>query len=140
LILFPPPFLSSSEKKLRSLGYPILVAVLNSEVIGYGSFGPFSSSIHDTFTNHGFRHTVELTVHIDQNHRRKGIGRALVQALIDEAKKRPNIHVLVAGIAAVNTASISLFELFGFEIVAKMPETGLKYGKWLDDVLMQKIL
>uniref|UniRef100_A0A914BYE3 N-acetyltransferase domain-containing protein n=1 Tax=Acrobeloides nanus TaxID=290746 RepID=A0A914BYE3_9BILA len=116
----------------KEQGYPILIAELNSEVVGYATYGPFR-------VNDGYRHTAEGSIYVDRNHRRKGIGRTLLEALINEARKQ-NIHVLVGGIDGSNTSSIALFESFGFNIVGRMPEVGIKFGKWLDLVLMQKIL
>jgi len=50
------------------------------------------------------------------------------------------VHVLVAAIDGANEASIRFHERLGFEVVGRMPQTGLKFGRWLNLVLMQRIL
>ena len=59
--------------------------------------------------------------------------------LIDAAEKL-GMHAMVAGIEAGNLASVRLHERFGFREVARMPEVGFKFGRWLDLVLMQRTL
>lgn len=113
-------------------GFPILVAEAGGEVVGYGTYGDFR-------VYQGYRFTVENSVYVRKEMRRKGIAAALLAALIDAAEGQ-GLHVMVAGIEAGNTASIRLHERFGFREVARMPETGFKFGRWLDLVLMQKML
>ena len=61
----------------------------------------------------------------------KGLGRQLYQRLIDELRKLP-IHLLVAGIAQLNEASVALHETLGFRKVAHFNEVGFKPGKFID--------
>ncbi len=56
------------------------------------------------------------------------------------ARGEMNKHAIVGGIAADNTASIALHLRFGFVENGRMPQVGLKFGRWLDLVLMQKLL
>ena len=69
----------------------------------------------------------------------QGIGRSLVAALIERATTL-NKHAMIAGIDAANAGSIGLHASLGFIEVARMPEVGCKFGRWLDLVLMQKQL
>ena len=113
-------------------GYPVLVAEEENRVIGFATFGDFRPWP-------GYRFTVEHSVHIDRNHRGKGHGRALVEALMPRASACDK-HVMIAGIDADNAASIVLHERLGFERAAHFREVGFKFGRWLDLVFMQKRL
>lgn len=113
----------------RTQGYPVLVAEEEGRVLGYASFGdfrPFS----------GYRLTVEHSVHLAVEARGRGVGRVLMQALI-EAAREAGKHVMVGAIGASNAASIALHEKLGFTHVGMMPEVGVRQGRWLDLVLMQ---
>jgi L-amino acid N-acyltransferase YncA len=116
-------------------GFVSLVAVEADEVVGMASYGDFRDSIHWP----GYRFTAEHSIHVRGDQRRSGVGRLLMEELIARAV-RNDIHVLVAGIDADNGDSIRFHERFGFVEVARMPETGHKFGRWLDLVLMQRIL
>jgi phosphinothricin acetyltransferase len=116
-------------------GFPVLVAVDAGEVIGTASYGDFRDSVHWP----GYRHTAEHSVHVRIDRRGQGVGQQLMDSLIDRARGN-GIHVLVAGIDAENAASIRFHERLGFREVARMPETGRKFGRWLDLVLMQLIV
>lgn len=114
----------------RRSGYPVIVAVTGDGVIaGYASFGDWRAF-------DGYRHTVEHSVYVEKNQRGGGIGRLLMQALIERATACGK-HVMVAGIEANNAASIRLHETLGFEITGQMKEVGTKFGRWLDLTFMQ---
>ncbi|EIK96497.1 GNAT family acetyltransferase [Pseudomonas sp. M47T1] len=117
----------------QSQRYPILVAVdANEAVLGYASFGdwrPFQ----------GFRQTVEHSVYVRNDQQGKGLGPALMNALIERARGC-NKHVMVAAIESGNAASIRLHERLGFTITGQMPQVGSKFGRWLDLTFMQLIL
>jgi phosphinothricin acetyltransferase len=112
-------------------GYPVLVADEES-VVGYGAFGDFRPF-------EGYRFTVEHSVYVAEGARRRGIATALLAALTERAREMGK-HVMVAGIAADNEASIRLHARHGFVETGRMPEVGFKFGRWLDLVLMQKRL
>lgn len=116
----------------RALGYPVLVATEGTTVTGYGTFGDFRAWP-------GYRHTVEHSVYIHAGHRGRGLGRLIVTELISAAAALGK-HVLIAGIDGTNDASIRLHAGMGFSEVARMPEVGRKFGRWLDLVFMQRVL
>ena len=115
--------------------HPVLVAELDRDVAGYTTWTTFRGGARFP----GYRHTAELTIHVDAAHHRRGVGRALLGALIDEGRRR-ELHVLVAGIDAENSASIALHRAMGFVEVGRMPEVGRKFDRWLDLVLVQRVL
>jgi phosphinothricin acetyltransferase len=114
----------------QSKGYPVLVAVDDlGSVFGYASFGDWRAF-------DGYRHTVEHSVYVKHDQRGKGLGRHLMLALIERARKL-NKHVMVAAIEAGNQGSISMHVKLGFVQTGLMPEVGTKFGKWLDLVYLQ---
>jgi len=116
-------------------GFPMLVAVDGVEVVGMTSYSDFRDSIHWP----GYRFTAEHSIHVRGDRRSGGIGRILMSELLTRAR-RNGVHVMVAGIDADNAGSIRFHERLGFVAVARMPETGHKFGRWLDLVLMQRVL
>lgn len=115
-----------------SAGYPVLVAHQAGEVAGFASFGEFRAWPC-------YRHSVEHTVHVRSDLRRQGIGRALLQAVVDRASSAGK-HVLVAGIDADNAGSLRLHQQLGFAQVGRFREVGYKFNRWLDLVFLQRML
>jgi phosphinothricin acetyltransferase len=123
-------------------GYPVLVAVDDADdddggdrVIGFAAYASFRGAGRWP----GYRYTVEHTIHLDRPAWGAGIGRALLEALIERAGA-DGLHVMVGAIDADNTGSIRFHERLGFVEVARMPQVGRKFDRWLDLVLMQRIL
>lgn len=110
----------------------VLVAEQRGEVVGVAAFGWF----RDVLKWPGYRFTVENTVHVRQEHWGSGVGRELMEALIDEAR-RSGKHTMVAAVDGANDASIRFHERLGFVEVARMPEIGAKFGRWQDLILLQ---
>ncbi|MDF7680875.1 GNAT family N-acetyltransferase [Enterobacteriaceae bacterium ESL0689] len=116
----------------QQAGFPVLVSEQNGVVTGYASFGPWRAF-------DGFRHTVEHSVYVHPDFQGKGTGRALLMALIDEARQQ-NKHVMVAAIEAQNHASLHLHQTLGFVVSGQMSQVGTKFGRWLDLTFMQRRL
>jgi L-amino acid N-acyltransferase YncA len=116
----------------RQAGFPVLVAEEGGRIAGYGSFGDFRPF-------EGYRVTVEHSVYVAAGDRGKGMGAALLSALIEEARRLEK-RVMVGGIDAANTVSIALHAKFGFAETGRLPGVGVKFGRPLDLVLMQKNL
>jgi len=113
-------------------GLPVFVAVDEDRVAGFSTFGPFRAWP-------AYKYSVELSVYVDVAARRRGIGTALVRAVIDEARAR-DLHVVLAGITSENDISLRLHERLGFREVANMPQVGYKFGRWLDLKFLQLTL
>ena len=116
-------------------GHPVLVAELDGVVVGFASYGSFRGEGRWP----GYRATVEHTIHVDEGHWGRGIGRALLESLIEVARSH-DVHVMVAAVDGDNAESIAFHERLGFVVVARMPEVGRKFDRWLDLVLLQRVL
>ena len=113
-------------------GHPVLVAEVNGEVLGYAAYGPFRPKA-------GFAATMEHSVYVRPDAQGRGIGRALLVAIVDAARAH-GVHVLVGGLSADNEVSLALHRSLGFVEVARMAEVGRKFDRWLDLVLVQLAL
>jgi L-amino acid N-acyltransferase YncA len=113
-------------------GYPVIVAVDETGVLGYASFG-------DWRPHSGFRNTVEHSVYVRDGERGRGIGKMLLLELIDRAR-RLGKHVMVAAVDSSNTASIVLHKRLDFMQVGRMPQVGAKFDRWLDLTFLQLVL
>jgi L-amino acid N-acyltransferase len=116
----------------RAGGFPVLVAADSSGVVGFGTFGDFRSWP-------GYRYSVEHTVHVRADRRGRGVGQALVAALLQEAARQQK-HVMIGGIDAQNVTSIALHEKLGFKVVGELQEVAFKFGRWLDLKFMQRLI
>lgn len=120
----------------REAGYAVLVAEdQENDVVGFAGCGPFRGAGMWP----GYVHTAELTIFVTERLLGAGVGDLLMEALIARAREG-NLHVLVAGIDGDNAGSIRFHQRWGFTEVARMPEVGRKWDRWLDLVLMQIIL
>jgi L-amino acid N-acyltransferase YncA len=119
--------------QLRDGGFPYLVAETAGEVVGYAYAGQYRS-------RPAYRFTVEDSIYIAEGHQRRGIGRALLAALISEAALS-GFRQMIAVIGDSNqTASIGLHAAAGFRTVGTLEAVGFKFDCWLDSVLMQRFL
>lgn len=112
--------------------FPVFVAVEDNVVVGFSTFGPFRAW-------QGYKYSAEHSIYVEKKYRGKGIGKMLLQPLIDEARKM-NMHTIIVGIDADNKTSIAFHKQFGFEEVGYIKEVGWKFERWLDLVFMQLIL
>ncbi len=113
-------------------GHPVLVADDGGAVVGYSAFGPFRPKA-------GYSHTMEHSVYVLPSQQGRGIGRALLVAII-EAARAEGVHSLIGGLSADNEASLALHRSLGFVEVGRLPEVGRKFDRWLDLVLLQLFL
>jgi L-amino acid N-acyltransferase len=112
---------------------PVLVAAEAGLLAAFASYGPFRP------WPPGYRWTVENSIYVAPECRGRGIGTRLLAPLIQRAKAA-GFHAMVAAIDAENAPSIRLHAGAGFVKVAEMPEVAWKFGRWLDLVLLQKLL
>lgn len=120
--------------KIKQTGnFPVIgIEDSNGTLLGFGSYGTFRAWP-------AYKYSVEHSVYVHKDHRGRGLGRMIMLELIDAARKN-NMHVMLGGIDATNTGSISLHEKLGFNHVATLPQVGYKFGRWLDLAFYQLLL
>lgn len=119
---------------LEKLGLPVLVAEAPSgQVLGYALVAPWAGKS-------AYRYTVENSIYLGPGARGKGLGSALLLALIEECEQR-GIREMVAVISDRGAdGSIALHKKLGFVEVGRMGKVGFKFGRWLGTVYLQKSL
>lgn len=113
-------------------GFPVIIAEIDNVVVGFGMYSEFRF-------REAYKFTVEHSVYVNQNFHGKGIGKILLQELINRAKEQ-KLHTMIAVIDEENQSSIEFHEKFGFKIVGVIKESGYKFDRWLHSVFMQLIL
>jgi len=112
--------------------YPIIVAEIGGEVVGWGSLSPWQK-------RSAYRYSVENSVYVRHDMHRRGIGSAILGELIARARAL-GYHAIIAGADAEQAASLALHRKFGFVDCARLREVGFKFGRWLDVIYLQLIL
>ena len=112
--------------------HPILVADLDGTVVGWACLSEWSDRC-------AYSETAETSFYVKDEHRGKGIGRNLKQAIVEEGR-RLGFHSLIARVAEGGEQSLYLNESLGFVHVGTLKEVGRKFGKLLDVHILQKIL
>jgi phosphinothricin acetyltransferase len=107
-----------------SARFPWFVWEEEGEILGY-------AYIHQYHERMAYRYTAEDSIYIKEGSEGKGIGRALLEKLIDSGRSM-KLHALISVITIPNPASVSLHEKFGFEKIAHFREVGFKFNQWLD--------
>jgi len=112
--------------------YPVLVAEIDGDVVGWAALTAWSDRA-------AYADTAETALYVHSSYRDRGIGRRLKQALIEEARCQ-RFHTLIARVTEDSEASIHLNRSFGFTHVGTLRQVGRKFGRWLDVLIMQKLL
>ncbi|SAL75550.1 phosphinothricin N-acetyltransferase [Caballeronia arvi] len=118
---------------IAAAGLPYVVAELDGVVAGYAyasAYRPRSA----------YRHTIEDSVYVADGHGGRGIGFALLTALIDRCERGPWRQMIAVIGNSGNAGSIALHARLGFEHVGVLRRVGFKHGRWVDTVLMQRAL
>ena len=103
-----------------------------SLVVGFASLSPYRPRA-------AYATSVENSVYVHRERRGEGIGRLLLTDLVELARSH-GFHAAIARIVGDHAASIALHRACGFEEIGREREVGRKFGKWLDVVLMQRML
>ncbi len=116
----------------HSGSYCILVAENRKGILGWASLNKWSNRC-------AYSETAEVSLFVAEDFHGKGVGSALLNALIESGKKH-GLHTILARIAEGGAASIHIHEKLGFESIGKMKEVGNKFERRLDVDLMQLML
>lgn len=112
--------------------YPVLVAEQDGDVVAWGCLSRWG-------TRCAYRHTVEISTYVAPDATRSGLGPALCEALIAEAR-RADHHAIVSQIVSENEPSLKMAARLGFAEVGRLREVGRKFDRWLDVILMELVL
>ncbi len=117
----------------RNGGFPVIgIEDAGGVLLAFGSYGTFRAWP-------AYKYTVEHSVYVHKDHRGRGLGVSVMQALIAAARQN-DVHAMVGGIDATNAGSIALHEQLGFKHVGTLPQVGFKFGRWLDLAFYQLLL
>ncbi len=116
----------------RGPRHPVLVVERDGIVVGWGSLNPFNP-------RKAYDFVADFSVYVERAWRGKGLGGALLRALIDRAKEL-GYHKLVLSAFPWNAAGMALYQKHGFRTVGVYKEQGLLDGEWVDTIIMEKIL
>jgi phosphinothricin acetyltransferase len=128
-----PPDLAEMTRRFDALmdgGFPYLAALLEGSVAGYAYAGPYRP-------RPAYRFTVENSVYLEPAIHRRGIGLQLLQHLITECETRGFRQMIAVIGDSANAGSIGVHARCGFQMIGTHPSVGLKFGRWLDTVMMQ---
>jgi L-amino acid N-acyltransferase YncA len=112
--------------------HPVLVGVIEGQVVAWSSISAWSE-------RRAYDATAETSLYVKTEYRGRGIGRALKDATIREAR-RLGYHTLLARIAEGSEQSLHLNERFGFARIGTMRQVGRVGGRWVDVHILQKML
>jgi len=116
----------------RSGAFAAVVAEIDGQVVGFAALSPYKERA-------AYRTSVENSVYVRRDRHGEGIGRVLMEHLLDVATAS-GFHTVLARIEASGTASRRLHTACGFQLVGIEREIGRKFGRWLDVALMQCVL
>ncbi len=105
--------------------HPLIVCEVKGEIAGYATLSSYRQK-------QAYSSTVELSVYVSPNHRRMGVGTALMEEILRMAKEDESIHTVVSVITSGNEASVKLHAKFGFTFSGIIREVGVKFGKYVD--------
>jgi phosphinothricin acetyltransferase len=131
----PPPLdeMRRRFEEVRARGLPYLAADFGGVVAGYGYCAPYRS-------RSAYRYTLEDSVYVRHGSEGRGVGSALLRALIERCEGLGYRSVIAVIGDSANAASINLHASFGFLRVGTLRSAGFKFGRWVDSVLMQRPL
>lgn len=107
--------------------HPLIVAEEDGQVAGYACLSEYRP-------HEAYKRTVELSVYVSPDFRRRGVGRALMEEILRMARENNGVHTVISVITADNEASIRLHEAMGFSFCGTMHQVGEKFGRMLDIV------
>jgi L-amino acid N-acyltransferase YncA len=131
----PPPLAEIQRRRTDVLarGLPYLVAHVDGKVAGYSYATPYRA-------RSAYRFSIENSVYVDPERHRSGIGRALLTELIARCERGEWRQMIAVIGDSAQAPSIGLHASLGFRHVGMLQSVGLKFGRWLDTVLMQRAL
>jgi phosphinothricin acetyltransferase len=131
-----PPDVAEMTGRYQAMvatGYPYLVAQRAGELLGFAYAGPYRM-------RPAYRWTVEDSIYVAEQVQRSGVGSALLRRLIELSESKGYRQMIAVIGDSANSGSVELHRALGFHMVGTLANTGFKFGRWLDTVLMQRSL
>lgn len=131
-----PPDFAEIERRFREVtegGLPFLVAEFAGEPRGYAYAGRYR-------TRPAYRFSLENTVYVEPGYEGRGLGSALLAALVSRCEELGYRRMVAVIGDSANQASIRLHERHGFKTCGFIPSVGFKFGRWVDSILMERPL
>lgn len=116
----------------RGPRHPVIVAESDGQVIGFGSLNVFNP-------RRAYDHVADFSLYVERSWRGKRVGGRLLQILIERAR-RLGYHKMVLSAFLFNPAGLALYQKSGFRVVGIYKEQGLLDGRWVDTIIMEKLL
>lgn len=120
-------------QRVQARGLPFLVAAKGRDIIGYAYASPFRE-------RSGYRYTIEDSVYVAKEALGRNVGNALMNELIARCTALGFRQMIAVIGDSTNAASLALHSRHGFFVVGALSSTCFKFGRWVDAVLMQRIL
>ena len=117
----------------RTARYPVVVAESEDRTIaGWGSLNPYSP-------RDAYRFVADFSIYVDRAWRGKGVGDAMLTRLVELAREH-GFHKMVLSAFPTNTGGMALYTKHGFRTVGIYKEQGMLDGRWVDTIVMEKLL
>ncbi len=116
----------------RDSRHPVLVAEADGAVVAFGSLNTFNPRA-------AYNYVADFSVYVERSWRGRGVGRRMLDALEQRARGL-GYHKLVLAAFPFNSAGMALYSSCGFRVVGSYQEQGLLDGKWVDTIVMEKLL
>ena len=129
----PPDEMARRRREILGHGLPYLVAESDGRLLGYAYAGPFRP-------RSAYRYSVEDSIYVAPDAQRRGIGRRMLDELIERCTKFGYRQMVAVIGDSGNHSSIGVHKAAGFAEVARLPAIGFKFGTWVDIVMMQRPL
>jgi phosphinothricin acetyltransferase len=110
----------------------VIVAESEGRVIGFGSLNVFNPRA-------AYKHVADFSLYVERSWRNKGVGRRLLQTLTERARQL-GYHKMVLSAFPFNPAGLALYRKSGFRVVGVYREQGFLDGRWVDTIIMEKLL
>jgi phosphinothricin acetyltransferase len=112
--------------------HPVIVVEDGDHVIGWASLNQFNP-------RETYRHVVDLSIYVERGDRGKGVGKVMLARLIELAREQ-RFHKMVLSAFPDNAGGMALYERMGFRTVGIYKEQGMLDGRWVDTIIMEKLL
>ena len=116
----------------RGPRHPVIVAEVDGRVVGWGSLNVYNP-------RKAYDFVADFSIYVERDWRGKGVGNVILSRLIELARER-GFHKLVLSAFPDNAAGMALYRRFGFREVGIFKEQGQLNGKWVDTIVMEKLL